>query len=108
MEEISRLKEEKVDFDTIGNVSSIDWWKSYKGSFPILAKLAMRLLSIPATSASCERVFSQAGLTLSKLRTRLGVETVADLMMIKYNHEHTKLYRNLKDLEEQSESLASL
>ena len=100
LEEIERLKLEKVSFETIGNVSSIDWWKSYRGSFPILARLAMRFLSIPASSASCERVFSQAGLTLTKLRTRLGVDTVANLMMIKYHHGDDKVYHTLKDWEE--------
>ena len=65
----------------------------------------MRLLSIPASSASCERVFSQAGLTLSKLRTRLGVDTVANLMMIKYHHGNDMVYLTLKDWEELCESI---
>ena len=105
LDEIDRLKKEKVDFDSIGSVSSIDWWKSYRGSFPILCRLARSLLSIPASSASCERVFSQAGLTLSKLRTRLGVDTMANLMMIKYHHGEDKVYLTLKDWEEVCERL---
>ncbi|KAJ9515358.1 hypothetical protein QJQ45_006625 [Haematococcus lacustris] len=34
------------------------WWQTYGHGFGVLRDVAMRLLSIPATSASTERVFS--------------------------------------------------
>ncbi len=76
----------KIDTNIEEPISPIDWWASLRGSFKHLSVLAARLLSIPASSASVERVFSQAGLTLSKLRTRLGTKQVENLFIIKYGH----------------------
>lgn len=66
--------------------SPIKWWRERRGAFPILSKLAAKYLSIPASSASVERVFSQAGLTLTKLRNRMGADTLEELLMIEYHH----------------------
>jgi hypothetical protein len=41
--------------------------------------IARRILSITANSASCERLFSAFGLVLTRLRSRLGVQTMADV-----------------------------
>lgn len=104
-EELSRYMKETISFDSL-DMSPMEWWESYSRSFPILSKLAARLLSIPASSASCERVFPQAGLTLSKLRTRLGKDTVANLMMIKYHHSEGKTYLTLDDWEDLCEIIS--
>lgn len=74
-----------VDIDEIR--SPLEWWRVHRGAFPILSKLAARYLTIPASSASCERVFSQAGLTLTKLRNRMDVDLLEALMTIKYQHQ---------------------
>ena len=47
------------------------WWKEKEKNYPHIAKLARRILCIPATAAPSERVFSTAGLTISKLRSRM-------------------------------------
>ncbi len=47
------------------------WWKEKKNVYPHIADLARRILCIPTTSAPSERVFSTAGLTNSKLRSRM-------------------------------------
>lgn len=105
LRELERYGKEKISFSSMSQ-SPLEWWASYSASFPILSRLAARILSIPASSASCERVFSQAGLTLTKLRTRLGKKTVEDLMMIKYHHQGGVKYvtmrdwQNMKDEEE--------
>ena len=50
--------------------------------FPLLLELAHRLLSIPATSAPLERVFSSAGLTIAKDHARLAPETANELVFL--------------------------
>ena len=50
---------------------------------PPLIKLAMHILSICANSASCERLFSTFGNILTKLRSRLGHNTMVDLAELK-------------------------
>ena len=49
----------------------LDWWRVHETDYPYLAKLAIKYLAIPATSAPSERVFSTAGLTIAKDRACL-------------------------------------
>jgi len=64
--------------------------------FPYMSGLARRLLSIPASSAGAERVFSQSGLTLGELRQSLGTRTLEDLMVLKYHHADGHVYKTPK------------
>lgn len=50
---------------------------------PPLILFARRLLSVSANSASCERLFSVFGATLTKLRNRLGVNVLTELTELK-------------------------
>jgi hypothetical protein len=50
---------------------------------PPLISFASRLLSVSANSASCERLFSVFGATLTKLRNRLGVSVLTELTELK-------------------------
>ena len=50
---------------------------------PPFILLAKRILSISANSASCERLFSVFGNTLTKLRSRLGTSTLTNLAELK-------------------------
>ena len=52
------------------------WWEQNEFRFPNLAKVARSILCIPATSTSSERLFSTAGLTVTKLRNCLKPEKV--------------------------------
>jgi hypothetical protein len=59
---------------------------SYPGQIsedPPLIKLAKHVLSICANSASCERLFSVFGNTLTKLRNRMSSKTLTDLAELK-------------------------
>ncbi|MEO0901481.1 MAG: hAT transposon family protein [Bacteroidota bacterium] len=71
------------------NVAGNIWWKSVSktchGVNPEFCKLAMQLLSFPASSASIERIFSNFGLVETKLRNRLGLGTAAKLVSC-YRH----------------------
>jgi hypothetical protein len=58
--------------------------------------LARRLLSICANSASCERLFSVFGATLTKLRNRLGTETLTSLSELKMRVRDEHLQRETR------------
>lgn len=61
----------------------LPWWKVKAELLPELACLARRYLSIPATSASSERVFSVAGRIVRKDRHRLKDDRIAQLVLLK-------------------------
>lgn len=61
------------------------WWKANCGRFPRMAKVARHMLAIPATSASSERLFSTAGLTVTKLRSSLKPENVRAILYLNKN-----------------------
>ena len=65
---------EEVDgYDqTEGSCHVFPFWSDNKKKFLHLSNLAMRVLSIPASSAPVERVFSRGGLIMRPHRARLG------------------------------------
>lgn len=58
-------------------------WKDWSKGMPMLSEVARKWLAVPASSASSERVFSSAGLTISKKRTKLGAKRAATLVFLK-------------------------
>jgi hypothetical protein len=68
----------------------LEWWRLKAQQFPLLSELAIRYLCIPATSAPSERVFSSAGLTIAKERSRLDPSTANELVFL---HETTPAWR---------------
>ena len=63
------------------------WWKTKQLKFPTVAKLAKKYLSIPATSASSERIFSKARRIITGDRNRLAPEVAGTLFYINDNLE---------------------
>ena len=61
------------------------WWDENRHIYPKLAKLAFKYLCVPATSVPAERVFSAAGLIISRLRSRLSPEHVDMLISLNKN-----------------------
>ena len=64
---------------------ALEWWKVNQARFKTLSKLAKVYLSIPASSAPSERVFSVAGLTVNRLRSSLLPEHVDMLVTMHCN-----------------------
>jgi len=61
------------------------WWKSQASDFPHVARAARTVLSIPASSAPAECIFSKAGKIFRPERSRLKTEKSEQLVFIKYN-----------------------
>jgi hypothetical protein len=64
--------------------STLGFWKTYEHRFPILAKVARKLLCASGTSCDVERLFSRAGLICSALRNRLLPKTIQCLTTMHY------------------------
>jgi zinc finger BED domain-containing protein 1 (E3 SUMO-protein ligase ZBED1) len=59
------------------------WWRERAANYPLLSVVARKWLAVPASSAASERMFSSAGLTVSKKRTRLKTDHVSTLVFLK-------------------------
>ena len=57
--------------------------RTYKHNFPRLSQLAFDVLSIPASSADCERMFSELGDLLEQRRLRMNPQLTAALQCTK-------------------------
>ncbi len=68
----------------------LNYWNSSKSLYPNLARIAQRVLSIPATNTSVERLFSHSGNTVTNRRTRLDADKVNNLLFIKRNMRRLK------------------
>lgn len=64
------------------SMSMIDFWSEKSHMFPTLIPVAKKFLGIPATSASCERIFSRAGHLINKKRANLKPETVEKILFL--------------------------
>ena len=71
---------------------SLEWWKSNSSLFPVMAKLAKKYMSIPASSVRSERVFTSGGYIVDNFRSQLLPEHVNLLEL---------LTNNLKDYKHQ-------
>ena len=66
-------------------INVLQWWSIHKTEFPLLSALARSVYCHPASSASSERAFSQAGLTLTSKRQRMNVSTLEKLCFVNQN-----------------------
>jgi len=72
------------------------WWLNNKSQYPVLHKLAIKYLHIPATSVPSERLFSDAKNLITPQRTRLDSYLVNQLMFLKRNREYIDIYGKAK------------
>ena len=84
--EVDRYKgEECIDIDD----KPLMWWKIRESQYPLIARLARRYFSIPATSVRSEEIFSVAGNILSEKCNRLLPENVDKPVFL---HENMCVY----------------
>ncbi len=63
----------------------LDFWKVNENRWPVLAKIAKKVLGVPASSAAAERMFSWSGHIFSTKRRCLKARTLAALVFLKLN-----------------------
>jgi KRAB domain-containing zinc finger protein len=74
---------------SIGDDPFLFWTGDYATKWSLLAKLARKYFSAPATSAESERLFSTAGQIITNLRSSLKDENVEKLLFL---HHNIKIY----------------
>src|SRR6185436_15547427 len=67
------------------NVNPLEWWQVNIQLFPKLSKIARKYLGIPATSVSCERLFSHANNIITTKRIRLDTDLAGKMLFLKRN-----------------------
>lgn len=67
-----------IDIET----DPLEYWERNKHCFPKLAKIAIKYLSIVATSVPCERIFSCAGNIMDENRNRTKPERLSKLLFL--------------------------
>ncbi len=68
---------------TLQNGRPLVWWSLHAAQFPLLPRVARRVLAVLATSASSERSFSEAGLLVTKKRSSLSSDLVAQMTLLR-------------------------
>jgi len=63
----------------------LQWWAVSKDTYPELAKLAKKYLSIPATSAPSERVWSRTARVLTARRASTSPDLISAIMFVQEN-----------------------
>ena len=63
----------------------LQWWASESSKYPCLSQLAMKYLSVCATSSPSERVFSVSGKIVTSLRSTLKPDKVDKLVFLSQN-----------------------
>ena len=61
------------------------WWQEHKAVYPFLARVARKLLCVPASSTSSERVFSVCGSLVSKKRANLSPDMIDMMVFLNKN-----------------------
>ncbi|CAF1181524.1 unnamed protein product [Rotaria sordida] len=70
----------KVNYSSGEDVLS--WWRKHSCIYPQLSRLVLALLSIPASSATSERIFSETGRILEAKRQLLSAESLDSLVFL--------------------------
>ena len=83
-ERLSTVRREMLRYESFSlsskAVNILYWWRDHEKVLPCLARLAKHVLTIPASSAKSERVFSTGGNFVTAKRNRVALKKVEDLI----------------------------
>ena len=65
-----------------GRVTPVQYWIQLLPKYPSLASLAIDMLTIPASSCACERMFSELGDLLEPKRCKISANLMAALQFL--------------------------
>jgi len=82
MPQASNAKRYQSEPNVDSDVCPLESWRLHAGAHPILPRLAKKYLSSPATTVSCERLFSLSGHIVSKKRASLDPSNVNKLVCL--------------------------
>lgn len=76
-----------MSMEKFGDSDSLEFWQRHKSTIPKLANPAINVLQTPASSASIERVFSAAALSVGtkKRRSMLSYTKIEQETMLRVN-----------------------
>jgi hAT family C-terminal dimerisation region len=87
--EVEEVEEQPTDPDgkppKIKSSDPLLWWKKHGAYFPTLGVMAKYYLSVQATSAPTERIFSAANRIIGAARTNLSPEMAGTLFFVGRN-----------------------
>jgi len=66
----------------------LHWWKAQRDVMPVLAKLAQKYLSIPATSVPSESLFSAAGIISGGRRGNTSPKKLKEMAFLHRNRKY--------------------
>jgi hypothetical protein len=88
------------------DVDVLKWWKAQAEDLPLLAAMARKILAIPATSASSERLFSSGGNVVTTQRMCLDPQTVEKLVFYHDNWQKLEVKKwQLKERDEEEDDV---
>jgi len=87
---------QKYEATRTPSTTPLAFWKTAT-IFPLLRQSARFILAVKTSSATIERLFSNAGIILSKLRRCTKPDKLAALLFIKYAIKYNDLFQSVKD-----------
>jgi hypothetical protein len=66
-----------------GDGNAVQYWITMRPKYPQLSKVAIDILTIPASSCECECLFSELGDPLESKRRAIGSELLAAFQLIR-------------------------
>ena len=83
--------------------SEEDFWRSQRNGLPTLYKMALKHLSIPASSIYSERLFSEFGNLYEKKRSRLLPKNSSKMLFLHHNYPILDKEKRLEELKKLSQ-----